>query len=154
MKSPAPILLILCALLLASPAAAQKVEIVDGGTMQVDGTLYRLWGIAAPEPRQLCDDGWPIGQEAIRALARLMTDRRAVACFGREKDKFGVKMAVCRADTVDLGAAMVRDGMVWADKFYSNDYIDIEREARYARRGRHDHSCELPPALQNRQKRR
>ena len=141
----------LFALLVASPAAAQKVDIVDGGSMHVDGVPYKLWGIAAPEPRQLCDDGWPIGNEAIRNLAKLMTGRRSVVCVGREKDDRGVMMAVCKADgRDDLAAAMVRDGMAWADRYYSDDYIDIERDARYERRGRHDHSCELPQWLQNR----
>jgi len=143
-------LLALSALLLATPAAAQKVDIVDGGTMNVDGTLYRLWGIAAPEAQQLCDDGWPIGQEAIRTLAKLMTGRRAVVCVPRERDQNKVMMAVCKADREDLSAAMVRDGLAWADKYYSDDYVDMERDARYERRGRHDHSCELPTWLQNR----
>jgi endonuclease YncB( thermonuclease family) len=149
-KLRARCLVALTAFLLAAPAAAQKVDIVDGGTMHVDGTLYRLWGIAAPEPAQLCDDGWPIGNEAIRALARLMTGRRAVVCVGRERDQRGVMMAICKADNDDLGAAMVRDGMAWADKYYSDDYVDLERDARYERRGRHDHSCELPQSIQNR----
>lgn len=139
------------ALLLATPAAAQRVDIVDGGAMYVDGTLYRLWGIAGPEARQLCDDGWPIGNEAIRALAKLMIGRKSVVCTPRERDENRIMMAVCKADgRDDLAAAMVRDGLAWADKYYSDDYVDIERDARYERRGRHDHSCELPKWLQNR----
>ncbi len=150
MKLPLKCFIALC-VVSATPAAAQKVDIVDGGTMQVDGTLYRLWGIAGPEAAQLCDDGWPIGKEAIRNLARLMAGHQAVVCVGREKDDRGVMMAVCKADRDDLSAGMVRDGMAWADRYYSDDYIDIERDARYERRGRHDHSCELPMWLQNRQ---
>ncbi len=151
MKLRSKFLVVILAFLLASPAAAQKVDIVDGGSMYVDGTLYKLWGIAGPEAKQLCDDGWPIGLEAIRALAGLMAGRQSVVCVPRERDQNRVMMAVCKADgRDDLGAAMVRDGMAWADRYYSDDYIDLERDARYARRGRHDHSCELPVWLQNR----
>jgi endonuclease YncB( thermonuclease family) len=41
-----------------APAVAQTV--VDGDTLKLDGTTYRLWGIDAAEIHQTCGD-WPAG---------------------------------------------------------------------------------------------
>ena len=41
--------------LLAPPAAAQRV--VDGDTIDLNGTRWRLWGIDAPETHQTCAGG-------------------------------------------------------------------------------------------------
>jgi hypothetical protein len=54
-------------LLFALPASAQTV--VDGDTIKLAGTTYRLWGIDAPESKQSCAAGWPAGQEATKARA-------------------------------------------------------------------------------------
>ena len=51
-----PILpVLLCALTLATPVFAQTA--IDGDTIKLDGTTYRLWGIDAPESKQACG-GW------------------------------------------------------------------------------------------------
>ena len=59
--------------LLALPAAAESVRAVDGDTIKLNDTTYRLWGIDAPETRQACADGWEAGPEARRKLADLAT---------------------------------------------------------------------------------
>lgn len=46
----------------AVPTTAQTV--VDGDPIKVDGTNYRIWGIDAPETKQECPDGWPVGRLA------------------------------------------------------------------------------------------
>ncbi len=56
----------LLSLLVAIPVAAQTVT--DGDTIKFGTTIYRLWGIDAPETKQVCADGWPAGSEATRAL--------------------------------------------------------------------------------------
>ena len=60
---------------LALPAAAQTA--VDGDTIKLDGTTWRLWGIDVPETKQASLDGWPAGIEAIAALRRLMEGARS-----------------------------------------------------------------------------
>jgi endonuclease YncB( thermonuclease family) len=92
--------------LLAVPAAAQGV--VDGDTMKLDGTTYRLWGIDAAETKQVCADGWMAGKEAPAAMLE-MVKGRTVTCEAKAKDH-GRTIALCRADGEDLGAAMVSAG--------------------------------------------
>lgn len=113
----------------------------DGDTIKLNGTNYRLWGIDAPESRQLCSDGWPGGRAAttyIRALIKY----HAVTCEDRSHDRYGRTIALCRADGQDIQAAMVRAGMAWAFVRYSRDYVDEEKAAREERLGVHAHNCE------------
>jgi endonuclease YncB( thermonuclease family) len=70
-------------LLLAVPAAAQTA--VDGDTIKLNGTLYELRGIDAPEMAQICVDGWPAGFESRKALADLMRSHRHLRGFNRSR---------------------------------------------------------------------
>jgi len=93
-------------LLLAFPVAAQSV--VDGDTIKLNGTTYRLSGIDAAEIRQTCVDGWAAGREATAYLAKLMHGHQ-IACTPVTTDRYGRTVAVCKADGRDLGADMVRE---------------------------------------------
>jgi endonuclease YncB( thermonuclease family) len=126
-------------LLLAAPAFAQTVT--DGDTIKLNGTTWRLWGIDAPEYHQSCLDGWFAGIESARALERHMLGKR-IECEFRGKDRYGRSIGLCRADGLDLGAAMVSAGMAWAFTRYSSDYVEQEMAALSARLGVHAHDCE------------
>jgi endonuclease YncB( thermonuclease family) len=128
---------------LASSAAAQSVTIIDGDKINIDGEGYRFLGVAAPDPGQICDDGYPAGTEAIKALLAFMSGRK-IACESHGRDPSGRLLALCRAAGRDLGEAMVRSGMAWADPRTGRTYVDVERDARADRLGVHDHSCVLP----------
>lgn len=122
----------------AAPAAAQTA--IDGDTIKLDGTTFRLWGIDAMESRQACADGWAGGREATGYLAGLMRGR-VIACEARAVDRYGRTVAMCRADGEDLGAAMVSAGMALAFRRYSVDYIEQEAAAKAAGLGLHAHDC-------------
>lgn len=128
-------------LLLGPPATAQQV--VDGDSLVVDGTTYRLHGIDAPDPAEICVDGWPAGYEAEEYLGELVEGRK-VTCMPTTGDREGEKVAICRADGVDLGAAMVTGGYAFAYVPYSARYITQEDAARAANRGLHAHKCLAP----------
>jgi endonuclease YncB( thermonuclease family) len=137
--------------LAASSAFAESVRVVDGDTLKIDGVIYRLWGIDAPEATQPCADGWPAGRTATEHLRALIGDRH-VTCEPRTLDRYGRTLALCRADGRELGADMVADGHAWAFVRYSRDYVEEEREAAAMRAGIHGHTCE--PAWQWRSERR
>src|SRR5205823_15056174 len=102
----------------------------------------RLYGIDAPEFRQLCmraGHPWRCGRAAMRALAAI-TRGREVRCRPREKDRYGRTVALCFVGDMDIGAAMVRAGQAVAYGAYDSE----EREARVARRGIWAGSFEQP----------
>jgi len=131
----------IAALLLASASAAAQVTVTDGDTIHVNGTIYRLWGIDAPEMHQACTDGWPAGIEAKLALEQLMAGR-AITCEDRGHDRYRRTIGLCRANGKDVQARMVKLGMAWAFTRYSSDYISEEKAAIQARAGVHAHECE------------
>jgi endonuclease YncB( thermonuclease family) len=91
-----------------SAYALDEAIVIDGDTLRVAGRPVRLWGIDAPELHQVCADRWPAGIEASRKLRELVTAR----CRLREPWS-GRMIGLCRADGVDIEAAMVRAGMAW-----------------------------------------
>jgi endonuclease YncB( thermonuclease family) len=117
-------------------------RVIDGDSLVVAGVEIRLYGIDAPEYRQLCLRGgqpWPCGLHALLAL-RAMTGSRRVECVAREVDRYDRTIAVCSAGGVELNAAMVEAGNAVAYGAYEAE----ERAARNARRGIWSSSFEYP----------
>jgi len=115
---------------------------VDGDTIKLDGVIFRLWGIDAPESKQLCD-GNPMGGASTEALRNLMKGK-TIECEKRATDRYGRTVALCRADGLDLSAAMVQSGWAFAFLRYSRDYVQLEDQARAENIGLHPFHCQLP----------
>jgi endonuclease YncB( thermonuclease family) len=92
-----------------STAARPHSASSDGDTFKQGGVTYRLWGIDAPEAKQVCPDGWPAGSLATTRLQAL-TAGRSIVCQEKDRDRYGRIVAICRANGEDLGAIMVREG--------------------------------------------
>lgn len=123
---------------LVCDASAQTA--VDANTITLHGNIYRLWGIDAPDREQTCSHDWPAGREAMKTLIGLMQGKK-IECEGRGHDREGRVLALCRADGADLGAAMVRAGMAWADLPTSHDYVLQEARATADYVGVHAYQC-------------
>jgi endonuclease YncB( thermonuclease family) len=139
---------LLCLILLAFPALAQP-QILDGDSLKINGTTYRLHGIDAPEMSQICENGWMAGAYAA-AFLRQIIEGRKVECEPKITDRYGRTVALCRADNWDLGSWMVRQGMAHAFTRYSRDYVEQEKIAKDLRIGIHAAGC--VPAWEYRQK--
>jgi endonuclease YncB( thermonuclease family) len=138
---------LLVAATLAPSAAAATVS--GAGSVIVDGTTYALWGIDSPAPAQTCSKGWPAGQLAEEALARLV-EGKTVICEARDKDRSGRTVAVCRADGADVGESLVREGMAWARLGVSHGYVVQEAQSASRFLGIHNHHCEQPDIWRSR----
>ncbi|MFO1160557.1 MAG: thermonuclease family protein [Reyranellaceae bacterium] len=146
MKSPAPfsrhrLTLATVVLMVAAPAHAQKP--IDGDSIEVGGKTYRLYAVDAPDVAQICADGWPAGYAAEQYLGTLIEGKK-IACVPIAGERAGEIVAICRADDVDLGAAMVTGGYAYAEVPNSARYVAQEAAAASALRGVHGHNCVTP----------
>ena len=66
-------------------------SVTDGDTLTVAGPRIRLFGVDAPESKQICvagDQRWRCGRSATQALAKRIVGRPAV-CSERDLDRYG-----------------------------------------------------------------
>lgn len=134
-------ILIAAIIALPSQSAAQTItgvaSVIDGDTLEIRNQRIRLYGIDAPESRQLCLDAagerWRCGQRAALALADEI-GRAPVECRVRGTDRYERAISVCAQAGTDLNACMVRQGWAVAYRRYSQDYISAEEEARRTHR--------------------
>jgi len=133
----AGLLALVLGILPAGAASAGAARVIDGDTIEMDGTVYRIEGIDAPEFGQTCGGAggdWPCGKVAVEAMAALVSGRD-VSCRGLSQDIYGRTIATCRTGPTDIGAEMVRAGHAWAFRRYSESYVRQEAEARAQGRG-------------------
>jgi endonuclease YncB( thermonuclease family) len=137
-----------------SHVPAAELSVVDGDTIRIGATTYRLHGIDAPEKAQTCPRAgveWLCGQEAAKYL-RALTASGSIVCSPQDRDRYGRVIAVCRSGEIELNREMVRSGLAWAFRRYSNDYIADEQQAREHRLGVWNSEA-IPPWEWRRQKR-
>ena len=133
--------LFLAAALLAIPVHAQTLsgsaEIIDGDSLSVSGISVRLFGIDAPEGKQICiraGTAWGCGEEAATQLRNLIGGN-PIECRGRDIDTYGRTLAVCAVAGIEINRAMVEAGWATAFRKYSQDYVVEETQARAAHHG-------------------
>ena len=121
--------IVLCALLLATPAGAAGplvglvTDVRDGDTIEVEGVAVRLQGIAAPER------GDALGRRATRAMRALVAGRR-IAWRPDGSRSWDRIVARCFLAGEDIGEIMVRLGLARDCPRYSGGrYAAAEREA-------------------------
>jgi endonuclease YncB( thermonuclease family) len=135
----------LLATCVALSSANARGQVVSGDTLLLDGKLYRLWAIDAPESEQSCADGWPAGALA-KARLQALVQGGTVHCKERERDVYGQSLAVCTVSGKDLGAALVREGLAWPSRQHAEEYFGQQALAKKERLGIHSHLC-TPPWL-------
>lgn len=151
MKSALTVAVLLLAtvpLLASTGASAGQIE---GGVSAIDGDSLnmhiRLFGIDTPEAAQICKDDqgrdYPCGRVASDALAKLV-QHKIVSCEVKTRDRYGRPVAICYADKIDIGGALVDAGVAVAFRKYSDKYVADEERARAAKRGLWAGTFEMP----------
>jgi endonuclease YncB( thermonuclease family) len=127
------LVLVALAIGLAAAAPAEVVgpaRVVDGDPFTFGAERVRLWGVDAPEGRQVCQDakgqGYACGDAARDQLVALIGGR-IVRCAVRDRDPYRHAVSRCAAGSTDLGEAMIRAG--WAI-----DYVQFSRGPTRRRR--------------------
>lgn len=113
-------------------------SVIDGDTIEIHGQRIRLYGIDAPESRQVCTRNkkpWRCGQLAAAALSDMIR-RRPLRCVERDQDQYGRTVAICYLGNRDVNGAMVLMGFALDYPQYSGGrYAGDEAIARRAKRG-------------------
>ena len=128
----------------AIPVSAKKgrltgyARVIDGDTIAIKGEKIRLHGIDAPEKSQKCvgDHGksWACGKISRKRLVS-MIGGRDISCNLHKKDGFGRWIGTCFSNNENLNKKMVRQGMAWAFRKYSMDFVAEEKKAKIQRVG-------------------
>ena len=151
----AKILAMVCAVAaLAAPLCGNAqdsqgvAEVIDGDTIVIAGTHIRLFGIDAMERDQVCNrngDIWSCGEEARRMLVALISQQH-VQCQKQDIDAYDREVSVCRVGNTDLAQDMVLAGMALAYTEFSQDYVEVEQQARADGTGIWTSNFEAPSA--------
>ena len=124
--------------LLPGSEIAGRASVIDGDSLKLDGVEIRLYGIDAPESRQICTDRagnpYPCGRQSARALRRLV-GAGSITCKVETLDRYGRSVSVCAAGKANLNLEMVKSGWAVAYRSMSQDFVAAEEAARTARKG-------------------
>ncbi|MEO0730841.1 MAG: thermonuclease family protein, partial [Pseudomonadota bacterium] len=112
---------------------AGRAKALSGDTLEIDGTVIRLAGLAAPKTGQICRTrrgrAWRCGARARQRLRRV-TGRAVIICRVTGSDPATGK---CRRGQRDLGAQLIGRGLAFADT--GSRYAEQEALAKQAQRG-------------------
>ena len=113
-------------------------RVIDGDTLEVNGTRVRLEGIDAPELSQNCSlatgQKWRCGRSARKVLLQLI-DGGTVNCTDVGRGTYGRMLGQCSVNGVELNAELVRRGLAWAFVKYSRSYVAVEAQAKAKHKG-------------------
>ncbi|MHC2371315.1 endonuclease YncB(thermonuclease family) [Bradyrhizobium diazoefficiens] len=116
-----------------------QASVIDGDTLEIRGERVRLWGIDAPESRQLCRGPdslqYRCGTRAANDVDAFIA-RRPVTCLRMSLDRYSRTVAICSVEGSDLGEWLVRHGLALDWPRYSTGKYEVaERDAKQAERG-------------------
>ena len=130
-------------------------KVIDGDTLKIKKNKIRLFGIDAPESKQLCQKTWlsisflsfnknyPCGRISAKKLKEKI-DSKYVTCKSFNKDKYKRFIAECYRDKTNINRWMVLNGYAVAYKKYSKKFVAQENLAKKDKLGLWAGSFELP----------
>ena len=111
---------------------------IDGDTLDIQGQRIRIWGVDAPESRQLCSRAtgeYRCGQVAANQLDHWIASR-PVTCVEDSRDRYRRTVARCAVGGQDIGGWLVRRGYALRYPEYAGSaYLLEEFSARRQRAG-------------------
>jgi endonuclease YncB( thermonuclease family) len=97
-----------------APLLVGIASVIDGDTLEIHGQRIRIWGVDAPESRQVCEldeEPWRCGTAAANALDEWIAGR-TVSCEQVDTDRYKRVVAKCSIGADSLNEWLVREG--WA----------------------------------------
>ncbi len=136
----------------AKPEITGRASVIDGDTIEIQGTRIRFSGIDAAESSQWCQDGsgaeYRCGRDAAFRLDDMLKGR-VVRCVEKDRDRYRRIVAECffshpTEGEVNVNATMVIRGDAVAYRKYSKAYITHEDKARLLKRGLWQGEFQMP----------
>jgi endonuclease YncB( thermonuclease family) len=109
-----------------------KIKIIDGDTIHINKIKYRLYGIDAPEMKQLCkvkEENYKCGVKSKDFLVSLIANQ-FVKCNKKDIDRYKRIVAECFVGQTNINKELVRNGWALAYRDYSRDFINDEEFAK------------------------
>lgn len=91
--------------------AKSEIDIVDGDTIKINKTTYRLMGFDTPETYQAkCEPEKVKGEAATERLTELLLAAKVIEIDTRGRDKYRRLLAVLYIDSKDIAVTLIREG--------------------------------------------
>ena len=115
-----------------SQVKSQKLKVVDGDTIYLNGEKIRFTGIDTPELKQTCIKAGVINLCGVTAKEILIEkiNNNKVECISKGKDQYKRTLAECFVNDESLSSYLVRSGYAFAYRKYSKKFISDEDHAR------------------------
>ena len=136
------LVLLVCATLLSldygNALEGNKIKVIDGDSLEVDGKRIRLKGIDAPEYKQYCFDEnnkkYNCGLLSREYLLTL-TEGTDFYCKFKETDRYGRYLSVCYSDGKNVNKLMLKEG--WAIPYRTKNplYYAAQIKAKLQKKG-------------------
>ena len=111
-----------------------KAKVIDGDTIKINKKKIRLFGIDAPENKQVCkkiylsffifnfQKDYKCGEKSTLALIKKLKDKKVKCVLEQNKDKYKRNIGICYVDNQDINKWLVKNGYALAYRRYSSKY--------------------------------
>ena len=119
-----------------------KAEVIDGDTIKINKKKIRLFGIDAPEKKQICkklyisffifnfQKDYKCGEKSALALLKKLKKKKIKCFIEKNKDRYKRSIGVCYLKNEDINKWLVKNGYAIAYKKYSKKYVLDEKYAK------------------------
>ena len=114
-----------------------KPKVVDGDTIHIGKNKIRLFGIDAPEKKQIClkdNKEWLCGESSTFELLKIINNKDVI-CKILDIDRYKRLIAECFLNNKNLNQYMVHEGWALAYRYYSKKYVIDELHAKSKKKG-------------------
>ena len=117
-------------------------NVIDGDTIKINKKKIRLFGIDAPEKKQICQKiylsfiifnfqkDYRCGEESSLALLKKLQGKKVKCILENNKDKYKRYIGTCYIQKQDINGWLVKNGYAVAYRKYSKRYVLKEQYAK------------------------
>ena len=132
-----------------------NAQIVDGDTIKINSKRIRLYGIDAPEIKQMCKKpyltiifftftkDYPCGKISTQKLEKKINNK-VITCKILDIDRYKRLIGECFKRNLNLNSWLVSNGYAVAYRKYSKKYISNEINAKNEKKGIWQGKFEMP----------